>query len=287
LGKYLFSNLVGIIAALLMAVSPINILASQRIWADETVTFFVLAAIFFWYASIKKDKLLLSGLAGILLGCALLTKDSSLLALLPIIIGFYIFYKNDPNADLKISKFDFKFPLLLIIAFLVVLPWYLNVIKYYGTPWYNPYEAGISKRVEWFTFIKSRPWYTYLIGVPSQAPVYIVGYIAVLGIMLKLLHDKKGLFLSTWFLSYLIPITIITKMSEMLGPDHRYMLPAYPALAILTAKYLDNIRVWLNKIMGSFWGNIVISIIIILSCYWSIKIGISYSLIGDEIDFPF
>jgi len=285
LGKFLFSARIGILSALLMAVSPASILASQRIWADEVLTFFILATMLFWYLAVYRNSLFFSILTGCSYGLSFLTKDSSLLLFLPLIACLYI--SPEDNVRTKIPKIDLKLVLFIIITVLITLPWYLTVIKHYGTPFYNPHEAGISSRVQWFAFIKQRPWYTYLFGIPFQVPIYVIGYIGILIAMFKLTKDRKGLFLAVWFLSYLIILTITTKMNEMLGPDHRYMLPAYPALAILSSKYIDTIRIKINNKTHILFGNLLVLIVLIVSCYWSVKVGTYYSITRDEIMFPF
>ena len=42
--------------------------------------------------------------------------------------------------------------------------------------------------------------------------------------------------------SFMAGLTIIVQHNELLGPEHRYLVPAYPALALLSAIQLERIR---------------------------------------------
>ena len=56
LGKLLFSDAVGLLAALLLSVSPAFIQASQRIWADTMLSLFVALAFLFVHMYAERGK---------------------------------------------------------------------------------------------------------------------------------------------------------------------------------------------------------------------------------------
>jgi 4-amino-4-deoxy-L-arabinose transferase-like glycosyltransferase len=121
------------------------------------------------------------------------------------------------------------------VALLVVLPWYVTVQRAYGTPFFWPRQPGISRTVEWFAQLKAKPWYTYLLGVPAQVPLFVVGY-ATIGWLIRRRETATGPWLvAGWWLIWLVALTWQVRHDEILGPEHRYLLPALPALAVLTA----------------------------------------------------
>src|SRR5204863_1671388 len=85
----------------------------------------------------------------------------------------------------------------------------------------------------WWIFLKSRPWYTYLVSIPAMVPLYLLGFygLATVGRW----RARRAWLLGVWFVSFLAVMMVVTRLSEQLGPDSRYLLPAYPPLAILTA----------------------------------------------------
>ena len=68
--------------------------------------------------------------------------------------------------------------------------------------------------------------------------------------------------------------------------EHRYMLPFYPALAILSAYALSKIKNLLSVRLGPkqiLLPEIIIIIFLILSAVWSIPIGINPALINKSL----
>jgi hypothetical protein len=205
---------------------------------------------------------------------ALLTKNTAVL-LIPtlLLITFLSSYFRDENlkqADLKQAAL--KMAAFFLLVFIMTFPWYYTVYSTWGIPMFDPKQEGISKVHFWFVFAKSRPWYTYLISLPSMMPLYLFGYCRVLN-LLRSKAQPRDLFLAVWFLSFFVFLTLITYFSEQLGPDSRYMLPAYPPLAILTAVQVLDFKRWLGSKVSAPAARFAILAALLLCSTWAYSLS--------------
>lgn len=284
LGKTLYSTRVGLFSAALISITPINMLAAQRIWADGVLSVLISLTVLLYYRACVQKSLRLIILSGLIYSFALLTKNSAIILVITILACVYLFLNGT-------KKSLFKTIIYLGVFFITVIfitwPWYAVVIKTFGSLIYNPYQEGISRSHQWFQYINSRPWYTYVIGIPMQVPLFFLGYMAMVMTVIRGMQNRKNTILMIWFLSHLIILTVAVSRSEMLGPDHRYMLPSYPALAVLTSYYMVNIRNSLNQRFGSVTGDITLGICFLICSCWSLKVGLYYTTFDNLIRIPF
>ena len=271
LGKLFFDGITGFLASFLVTVSPASILASQRIWADETTTLFILLSAILGILAVTKNKFIYLLMCGVAFALSLLTKNSALIFIIPLVYMFY-FIGND-NSPKKVSmlKKTSRLIFILMVVLFVTFPWYKEMISVFHSPFYQPYQADISKEARDFILNNARPWFTFLVNIPYQLPVYVFGYLALISIFaFRDRKDKYEVLCGIWFLSYLVILTYYVSRSEMLGPDDRYMLPAYPAIAILSARYLIKIR---NYFYSRFrYIDLSIMALLLFCFFWSIKI---------------
>lgn len=267
-GKILFSNTVGIYAAILLSISPIELLSSQRIWTDDMLAFFITAAFILYYLSRQKQNFVLASLAGICAGLAILTKPSGNIVIF-IILAYelYRFWKD--------RVFNKMFVAFFIACILVSLPWHWQVLKIYGSLFYLPVLTQPELMNQpWFKFVFNRPWYMYLVNIPVQTPLLFFVYIAIFGIFKRCPNDEarayrdKKVFLFIWIAMFLISFLIVK-----VGRELRYMLPAYPAITILSAEVLGTIQKKLNGKFGHRIGNLIVIVMIVLCGWWSVSIG--------------
>lgn len=283
IGKFLFSDLVGIFSALLVSISPIYILASQRIWADTTLSLFIALSALLCYLAASKDSLKFLILSGISFGLGLLTKNSAALILFTIIGCFYIYGRQARG----LLRTNLNIVLFVVIGILVAFPWYIVATKAFGTPLHTPFQEGIWDKMDWFKFLNTRPWYTFLVDIPFQVPLYIFGYLAVLLTVFRKNRLNHHLFLGLWFVSFLIFLTHGTHTNKMLGPDNRYMLPAYPALAVLSASLIDKLRGFLSKKLGFALASIFTGVLFTGCSIWSLRLIFKIVHFADVIVAPF
>lgn len=293
LGRFLFSNRVGIYAAILLSISPIELLSAQRIWADDLTAFFVTLAILFYCLGKQRRSHILASLAGIAAGLSALSKPTGNIVFL-IILAYEIWLagKDTWKIECLVRAVFNKATLSFLVSFiLVILPWHLQILKAYGSVFYFPalsYPELINQNA-WFKFVFNRPWYMYLVNIPVQTPLLFLVYPAVFGIFKRYPgsqdranRDKKVLLL-IWILMFLFLFSVGKLNKEM-----RYMLPAYSAIAILAAEVLETIQRKLNAKLSPVVVNLVIGAMIILCAWWSVSLGLSHVFINSvAIKMPF
>jgi len=130
LGKVLYDNRVGILAAFYVCIDPVHWVCSERIWMETTLSFFILLAVFLFALGLKQKYCL--PLCGISIGLAMVTKYPGILPLF-IIFSFTVL----KNRSLLKQK---SFWLLCLMPFLVFLPWIIWNWRVYG----NLFESVIS-----------------------------------------------------------------------------------------------------------------------------------------------
>lgn len=130
LGRELYDDRVGLLAAFLLCVDPVHWVCSERIWMETTMSFFILAAVLlFVLGQTRKYYLPFSGLS---IGLAMLTKY-------PGILSLFIIFTFVAMADRPLLK-QKGFWILCGLPFLVFSPWVVWNWKVYG----NFHEAVIS-----------------------------------------------------------------------------------------------------------------------------------------------
>ncbi len=277
LGNYLFSESVAFYAALFMLVSPIDILASHRIWADTLLGLLTTLTLWFFYLFLRKKTSLFFYLSAVTCALGLLTKNNALIVLFNIVL-VYIMLRCGMVHLSDYRKYDFlnlkKLVLFFSIIVIIVFSWYFQVFKHYGTFFYNPSALGIEDVHSFFKWINNRPWYTYLIDIPYQNPMLIFGYFYIVFSFMKE-KSLNNFLLIIWFLSFFVLVTVFTSLDRMTGPDNRYILPAYPALCLLSANFLSKLkgRLLMLPLFLKRTGLICLNLFVIISILWSIRIG--------------
>ena len=120
----------------------------------------------------------------------------------------------------------------------MIFPWWARVYK---------------ENLEMFPFVRmmvERSWYFYFLHVIVISPVYIFAYISVA----ERIKNKKDLTETIWILSYFIFATIFGLLGQ--GYQTRYIMPAVPALSLLSADYMagKNKAVWVIGMVFLAYG---------------------------------
>ena len=227
IGKELYDDNAGLIAALIFSVCPIVLHASTKIWIDALLTLFCTLSVYLSILAVKKERVLWYILAGVSFGMAVLSKISALPILAPIA---YLFLKKPLNKKKLINVSCF-----LIFAVLVAGPWLFIFYKTFGTffPWWiKPSEEPLRM----FPFIRmamARPWFFYFSNITIVAPIYLFSWIS----MIKSIRRPNEWMECIWVLSFILGFTLVGIMG-LEGYVTRYVLPAIPALAILSGRLI-------------------------------------------------
>ncbi|MFH1593601.1 MAG: glycosyltransferase family 39 protein [Candidatus Omnitrophota bacterium] len=273
MGRTLFSDRVGFYAALLISISPIDILSSQKVWADDMVSFFLVLGALLFLMGHKKDRVILSAMGGACGGLATLGKQNGAFIVIALIL-FSLWQRRSELLSRHFLKaiFDKHLVAFGIAMFLITLPWFYMMTTTYGVPWYHPSQPGLGQ-TEWFKTIAERPWYTYLVGIPYLVPLFIFGYLRICSAFRRSESRRpESAFLILWFLVYFSIMSFYFRSME-----HRYMLPAYAPLAICSALAMEGFAEYLNKRLGRSYGFTVVLLLIIACAAWSVPIGISHA----------
>lgn len=211
----------GILAMFALASSAYFVKYTARAMTDVPVTFFFLAALCAW--SLAEDKAGWYLAAGAFTAMALMTRGLIGFAL-PAIFGL----------DLIIARRRPKWGYALAALAIAILPlalWYWRLIDHYGQVFFTAHEAWLDREAfgalspSWrrytglfeYVFMLAKSYWPWL-------PFAIAGMVAVIR------GRQRRLFvLLIWFTVVLVMCA--AAKSRVL----RYMLPAYPALSMLTA----------------------------------------------------
>lgn len=281
LGRSMFGEEAGIWASFLMVICPLDILTSQKVWADDMVSFFVVLSVLLFTQAWKRNSAMLSIAAGVAAGLGAITKGTGGFIIFPVFI-YYIYASKDAILKKEWKKVIFNKTIILfyVAAFITILPWYGLIAKTYGTPFHLREKGLVDEDAMWWNLIYSRPWYMYLVNIPAQTPILILGYFVIFDLIKTRSKNNSKALLFLWYISYLYLLRN--------NREGRYMLPAIPALAVLSGFYLFRIRIWLDFQFKGHIGRALIAIVAVLCAFWSISVG-SEAVSRDHtiIVFPF
>jgi len=211
----------GILAMFALASSAYFVKYTARAMTDVPVTFFFLAALCAW--SLTEDKPGWYLAAGAFTAMALMTRGLIGFAL-PAIIGL----------DLIIARRRPRWGWVFAALTLAILPlalWYWRLIHHYGQVFFTAHEAWLDREAfgalspSWrrytglfeYVFMLSKSYWPWL-------PFAIAGMVTVIR------GRRRRLFvLLIWF------VVVLAMCAAAKSRVLRYMLPAYPALSILSA----------------------------------------------------
>ena len=211
----------GVLAMFVMATSIYFVKYAARAMTDVPFTFFFLAAVCAWLLGQEDPRWLL--VAGVFTALAQLTRALAG-------IGIPVLFAVDMIANRRRPPLRYLFGLALI-AFLPPAAWYAQWIYRYGEEFFVRHSMYMNQEV---TGALSPTWRRYTgafeyIWMISKSywpwlPAMVAGMVSVIRG-----KDRKLRFLVLW-VAVVYVLCAITKSRVL-----RYMLPAYPAFAILSA----------------------------------------------------
>lgn len=290
LGTVLFSRRIGLYAAFLMAINPISIMTAQKLWADDMLTFFtVLSLLLFIVAFKKRQNKIAQGvllvLAGICCGVAILVKQSAGFALVVVFLFSVIAHeKKIWNIKALPRVIANKYVMLFFMAALLVSGfWFIKMYRVAGDPLWIPKNDDVLKTDAsgWFRALERRPasWILYLVGGCSLSPLFVFAFGSLHLFFCNVFRAlRKREYEYRFIFAWLVILVLYFFMVGIKTKEHRYMLPAYPFVAVLASYGLVRGTGILKK-CGRFLGNRIVAeaIIILLlaaSAWWSVPLGI-------------
>jgi len=123
LGKVLYDDRVGLLAAFYLCIDPVHWVCSERIWMETTLSFFILLAILLFILG-QKQKIYLT-LSGLSIGLAMLTKYPGILSMVIIVSSVILM-------DRSMLK-QKGFWIMCTLALIVFCPWIIWNWNVYGS----------------------------------------------------------------------------------------------------------------------------------------------------------
>ena len=226
LGKKIYDRLTGLLAALLFISFPIFLKIGAMANNDMLVTFFFALALLLTWHLFDRPSYMLSLALGIVIGAGLLSKYT-MIFIFPVLIS-YIAIKRPPRQ--VIAYFTLAFlPLMAIFGAWLFYADQNNLLM-----------AHISKLTSYIRLVAKTDYgkdvlvATLSSIVPSALGIYHLPILLLGGSQLIRRRTQADLFILLWLASVFLPVLLTLPLS-------RYMLPAFPGLAILMARGLQSI----------------------------------------------
>ena len=254
--KEFFSKKTALYSLIFLTFLPLNIDYGIFGYVDSTLSFFVVLSVYF----MLKNRLIGSAIC---FGLAILTKYNGAF-IFPVLI--FLIYKKNKKDFLK------KTLIFISISALIGLPWFIRNWIFLGSPtwpWLNSILHGLETEysssvgginpLRLFSIKGLMVFYLGIFGVPNgnyttlffiKIPgievLFIIWFLATIaftlpllgGLFSKKLKHKKILFI--WIISYImVAMLYITGAGWSIS---RFLLPAFPALAIIWGTSFISIR---------------------------------------------
>lgn len=260
-GKLLFNERIGLMAAFLMAIFPLEVINATKLLTDVPSAFFMaLGAYVFLYAEKRAKSNLYYLISGILIGIGYLIRESALLIVLFFVI--YIIYKR------RIKKEYFFVPIGLIVIFGIEL---LLLYKLTGNPFYRfttvqDFLLNAYIKLDYFgrlKFPQGLLHYPYVILTDAVISYfYIFIFIAIMYLFIA--KRKESYVLLFWFIPLLLYLSFGSASLFKYLPfkaDSRYLsVITLPGILLLSIFLLEN-----KKIIGKMVMPAALTILLIAS----------------------
>ncbi len=215
------SEQTGLIAALFVSISALNIQQSGLILTDNLLAMLTAAFILLTIQLSEEKKRSALILCGLLLGLAVWTKYFAILTFV-FLLSYTFFKKISVPQTLAV----------LAIAAVTSVPWFLWNLRVYGMP--IPIETW-NALAPWYNV--DVPFSAYLLFLPLIAPFTLLSFMGI-G---RLRKDPLKTGLALVFITYLVFFSIPR------GKEMRFILPVLSPAAILAADYIGSIQGQLKK----------------------------------------
>ncbi len=232
-GERLFRTRVGFLSAMVLATSFLFLQISRWMMLDSLVTLFFLLTLYSFHLGVEKEegrrKYYLW--AGLFMGLGVLTKGP--LAFLPLPIFFVVTFFQKNLKRFWCRDLLRGFSLSVIIA----LIWWIPACWIGGKDYIHwlLFKQAVGTYVEGGTHFHPEPLYFYFVRFPAEFFPWIVFLPTafIFGLRKEFDKRKEFLFLTGWFSFLFLFFTL------SVGKKDNYLLPLYPAAAIMVGSLWD------------------------------------------------
>ena len=252
--KSLYNERAGLLSALIIATSPLYIVLSRMALVDVVLTFFITLSAYFFYLGFKnpteKKWFYLMYLA---MGLGTMTKGPLGIIVPGLAIGLFLIIEK-------------KIPFIKEMELIKGLALYLLI----ASPWFiieTIREGSYFLKIIFGQFLFSiymSPMQQHPGPIYYYLAVILLGFIPWSGLFVSSLFKKPNyLLLSLFFVMLAIFSTASTKVPG-------YFLPAFPAMAIITGNFLDEI--FNGKFKLAYYAGLIFPVIFLFLTMWAIMI---------------
>jgi 4-amino-4-deoxy-L-arabinose transferase-like glycosyltransferase len=277
-GEKLFNLRVGFISAMVLATCILLPRLSRWMMLDSLFTLFFLLTLYCFYLGYDKEgsrrKYYL--LAGIFIGLGVLAKGPIGYLTIPIFLIFSFFQKNMKkfwNGDLLRG---------CMLSVILVLIWWVPACWIGGRDYIHwlLIKQAVGTYVEGGTHFHPEPFYFYFIRFPLEFLPWIVFLptACILGLRKEFGKRKEFLFLSIWFCFIFIFFTLSK------GKKDNYLLPLYPAAAMMVGSLWDFGFQSEEGRKGSLWGLVLLTFLF-LAGFVLLLLRIPQRFYPDSMDY--
>lgn len=244
-GKAAFNRLTGVISAMILLIMPLFIVnhGVRTGNYDVLLTFFIILSFYLFYLYEKSEKPKFLIFTGISLALAIMTKGFIGIFPILIILIYCIFTKSFKKI---IRKKEFLYSILC--SSLVILPWFFMRLLRGKEFFIKMINIDILQRSSEVLEGHTSNWYFYFetlkfnLGLPFSI-LALIGFIYLIYLVFK--KNKFALLLVLWISFFLTALTIAKTRLFW------YIIPIYPAFALLIGYFLSKLQVKfkINKIL--------------------------------------
>jgi 4-amino-4-deoxy-L-arabinose transferase-like glycosyltransferase len=233
-GERLFNLRTGFLSSLALATCFLFPQLSRWMMLDSLFTLFFLLALFYFYLGYEEEKRRRRYyyLAGLFMGLGVLTKGPVTYLAIPIFLIFAFFQKN-------LKKFWCRHLLWgCLLSVILVLIWWVPACWIGGKDYIHwiLFKQAVGTYVEGGIHFHPQPFYFYFIRFPLEFFPWIVFLPTAFIFGLQKEGDKRKefLFLFVWF------VFIFLFFTFSIGKKDNYLLPLYPAAAMMVGRLWDS-----------------------------------------------
>lgn len=223
LAKELYDRETGFLAALVLLsfrhILYVGVAANPEMW----VTFFFALALLLTLRLLRTPTYQLSLATGISIGAGLLSKY--IMALIyPVVLSYFI-------AMVPFRRLKFSLAIVTVVSVSMLITWLVYAYQIGVLDTHKDMVAFHAGQVITTNFGKKLLLETLLVRLPSFLGVYHIPMLFLGATDLMQRRSQSDLFILLW-------IAVVFLSLSLTLPDHRYFMPAFPALAIMVARGL-------------------------------------------------
>lgn len=234
IGKRMYSEKVGLIAALFLSFSLLHVRYSRVIRPDIPMAFFVTLSFLFTYLIYKRGKTKDYILAAIFIGFSVATKYTGVILIVTIFLAhlFHNMEKRKRLVKVFLDKRLFLVFIFMVLGFFLATPYGLVQFSKLSRTVLGWSSGGLS------TVTASQPgevssWLYYITHSLQHSLGYPLAIFSLMAIVYGILaHRKKDILLLSFPLSYYFIMGSFGRHGD------RYILPIVPFLTIIAAMFL-------------------------------------------------